>query len=486
MIDADLTLIPAELGPLIADSRLGDTSGGVFRHRYAATGKITADIPLAGAIEIDRAVRAAHVATNRWAAVSPPDRRDMMMRFADMLDAEADSLARLSVIDNGMVIGAASFGPTFAADAFRYCAGWADKIGGDVISVWGAPAFDFTIDEPYGVVAVIIPWNAPVYAIGMVLAPILAAGNCVVVKPPEIAPFAVLKLGEMFLRAGFPAGVVNIVPGGAEAGSALVSHPDVDKVHFTGSGETGKRVLAAAAQSLTPVQLELGGKSAALIFEDADIDDFAPFSISGLVNCSGQGCINAGRLLVHSSRYREVVDLVAEAAKGLRVGDPFDVNTAVGPVATSMSAERICGVIDRAKSDGAKLVAGGRRMGGELANGWFVEPSVFADVDPRSDLARNEVFGPVIAVMPFDSEEEAVALANDTEFGLAGYVFTQDVRRAHRVGRALQAGNIWINGFAGIPNAVPFGGNKASGFGRLGGIHGIREFLRPRNIWMAT
>lgn len=485
MIELDLSLIPDELGLLIGDRRIGTTSGGTFAHRYPGTGRTTVDVPLAGPAEIADAVGAACAAAPFWAATPPPDRRDIMMRFANLLERDADMLSRLSVIDNGMVIGAASFGPTFAADAFRYYAGWTDKIGGDVISVWGQSAFDFTIDEPYGVVAVIIPWNAPVYAIGMVLAPILAAGNSLVVKPPEISPLTSLKLGELFLEAGFPPGTVNIVPGGPAAGQALVSHPDVDKIHFTGSGETGKRILTAAAQTLTPVQLELGGKSAALIFEDADMNDFAPFSVSGLVNCSGQGCINAGRLLVHKSRYAEVVEMVAIAAKALKIGDPFDPASNVGPVATESAVTRICKVMERARVEGGRLVAGGKRMDGDLAAGWFIEPSVFADVDPASDLARNEVFGPVIAIMPFETEEQALKLANDTEFGLAGYVFTTDVKRAHRVGRAIQAGNIWINGFAGIPNSVPFGGTKTSGYGRLGGIHGLREFLRPRNIWMA-
>lgn len=481
--DADTAILP-EPRLLIGDRRVADASGGRHEHVYAATGKVTGAIPLAGAAEIDQAVAAARAAAPGWAGMQPDRRRDLMLRFADLLIENADELARLSVVDNSIVIRNARYGPHVAADAFRYNAGWTDKIGGEVISTWPAPALDYTLDEPYGVVAVIIPWNGPVYAMGMVLAPALAAGNTVVVKPPELAPYAVLRLGELFLEAGFPAGVVNIVPGGPEAGAALTTHAGVDKISFTGSGATAQRILTSAAKNMTPVHLELGGKSASLIFDDADLDAFDLLSLSGIVNNSGQGCINPTRLLVQSRIYDEVVERLGATAKGITLGDPTDDAMIMGPVVDDRAATRIMGMIDRARADGARLIAGGERMGGAMADGYFVQPTVFADVDHKAELSQCEVFGPVLAVTRFDGEEDAIRMANDTEFGLAGYCWTQDLKRAHRVSKALVAGNIWVNGFTGIPTSAPFGGVRQSGHGRLGGIHGVREYLRPKNIWI--
>lgn len=482
--DADIDLLP-NVGLLIGDRRLAHASGGRHEHVYAATGKVTRDIPMAGAAEVDQAVAAARRAVPLWAGMAPDRRRDIMLRFADLLIEHAEELGRLSVIDNSVVIRNARYGPYVAADAFRYNAGWSDKIGGDVISTWPTPALDYTLDEPYGVVAVIIPWNGPVYAMGMVLAPALAAGNAVIVKPPELAPYAVLRLGELFLEAGFPAGVVNIVPGGAEAGAALTAHPGIDKISFTGSGATAQRILTSAAKNMTPVHLELGGKSASLIFDDADLDAFDALSLSGIVNNSGQGCINPTRLLVQAGIYDEVLERLAATARGITVGDPTSDDSVMGPVVDDRAAARIMGMIDRAHGEGARLISGGKRLGGAMANGYFIEPTVFADVAHKSELSQCEVFGPVLAVMRFDNEEEAIRLANDTEFGLAGYCWTQDLKRAHRVSKALVAGNIWVNGFTGIPTSAPFGGARQSGYGRLGGIHGIREYLRPKNVWIA-
>lgn len=483
VIDAPLDILPRR-ALLIGETRIDDASGGVHRHVYAATGKATGEIPLAGGVEIDLAVKAARAAAPVWSRMPANERRNLMLRFADLLEREAVTLGRLARVDNSLVRVVSDGGPHVAADLFRYNAGWADKIGGEVISTWPQPALDYTYDEPYGVVAVIIPWNGPVYAMGMVLAPALAAGNCVVVKPPELAPYACLRLGELFLEAGFPAGVVNIVPGGPEAGQALTEHPGIDKIHFTGSGATARHILASAAKHLVPVQLELGGKSASLVFADADLDAFAPFAISGIVGASGQGCINATRLLVHSSIYDEVVERASRAASATVVGDPADPRSMMGPVVDDRAVSRIMGMIDRADAGGARLVAGGERLSGNLAAGFYIAPTVFADVTPEMEIASCEVFGPVLAISRFDSFEDAITLANGTEFGLAGYVWTQNLQIAHRAAREIVAGNVWVNGFSGIPGSVPFGGTRQSGYGRLGGIHGIREFMRPKNVWV--
>ena len=410
-------------------------------------------------------------------------RRNLLLKAAALITEHATELSTLQSLENGMPqLIAGSFPPT-TADLFTYNAGWADKIGGDVISTWGAAAFDYTIEEPYGVVAIIIPWNGPMVSVGQTAGPALAAGNTVVLKPPELAPFTCLRLGELFLEAGFPPGVVNVVPAGPVGGEALVRHRQVDKIHFTGSGETARKILANTLENLTPVGLELGGKSANLVFADADLDQAVQQALGGIVNLSGQGCINGTRVLVESSVYDEFVSGCVGMIGAIPMGDPFGEMTFMGPVISAGACERILGMIERAKGE-STLVAGGERLGGDLADGYFIAPTIFADVDNAGYIAQNEVFGPVLAIEKFETEEEAVALANDTPYGLAAYVHTNDLRRTHRVASALECGNLWVNGFMGIPASVPFGGVKQSGNGRIGGKAGIHEFLRPKNVWV--
>ncbi|MBB4614218.1 aldehyde dehydrogenase family protein [Novosphingobium taihuense] len=483
IVHPDADLLPRK-ALLIGDRRFDTASGGTHRHIYAATGRPTADIPLAGAAEVDLAVEAARNASTIWSQMPRNERRDCLIRMAHLLREHAAELTQLSVIDNSIAIATQQYGGHVAADLFLYNAGWTDKIGGDVIPTWPGNALDYTLDEPFGVVAVIIPWNGPVYALGMVLAPALAAGNTVVVKPPELAPYAALRFAELCLEAGMPPGTVNMIPGGPEAGAALTSHPGVDKISFTGSGNTARHILTSAQKRLTPVQLELGGKSASIVFDDADLEAWSPYGLAGIVNNVGQGCINPTRVVVQRGIYAEVLARLEAAAVGLRIGDPTDPTTVIGPVVDDRAVTRIMGMIDRANASGARLLTGGARGKGDLAEGYFIEPTVFADVAPDSELAQHEVFGPVLAVTPFDTEDEAIKLANGTEFSLAAYAWTRDLKRAHRCARSLVAGNVWINGFTGIPGSAPFGGMGESGVGRLGGIYGIREFTRPKNVWI--
>jgi acyl-CoA reductase-like NAD-dependent aldehyde dehydrogenase len=319
----------------------------------------------------------------------------------------------------------------------------------------------------------------------MVIAPALAAGNCVVLKAPELAPYAVMRLGELFQEAGFPAGVVNTLAGGPDVGEAMVTHPGIDKIQFVGSGATAKKVLRAAAETLKPCGLELGGKSAVIVFADADLQNAARRGLSGAVSANGQGCVNGTRLLVERPIYETYLKMLASIAGHIKIGDPADAATVMGPVISESALQRISGVIDQAKQDGARLVVGGERLGGDHASGYYLPITVLADVAPHSALAQHEVFGPVLAVTPFDTEEEAIALANGTEYGLGAYIHTENLRRAHAVASQLQAGMIHVNGAGeAMQPFAPFGGMKRSGYGRLGGEQGLREFLQVKNVWI--
>jgi acyl-CoA reductase-like NAD-dependent aldehyde dehydrogenase len=469
---------------LIGDRRVADSSGGVHDHIYPGTGKPTAQVPLAGAAEVDAAVAAARAAQPAWAAMPADQRRRLMLRMAELIRTHGPELSTLSIVENGMPALIAGFSPDWCADLFEYNAGWTDKIGGEIVPTWPVQAIDYTLEEPYGVVAVIIPWNGPVISLGQTCSPALAAGNCVVMKPPELAPWTALRLGEIALEAGFPPGVFNVIPGGPEGGAALVAHKGVDKVHFTGSGATAKHILAGALQTLKPVGLELGGKSANLIFDDTDLMAAVGQAIGAVVNLSGQGCINGTRVFAQAAVYDQVVELATQFLSAVKLGDPFEPDTLMGPVVSAAACDRIVGMIEKAKQSSARLALGGNRAGGDLADGYFIEPTVFADVQNQDYIAQNEVFGPVLSILRFESEDDAIRMANDTDFGLAGYVWTKDLQRAHRVASALTAGNIWVNGFLGIPAGAPFGGTKQSGYGRLGGRDGIREFTRPKNVWV--
>ena len=471
---------------IIGDSLRARGAGKVQNHVYPANGRVTCEINLASAQDVDQAVQAARTAYPAWRAMSGDKRRDLMLKMAGVIEEHARELAELSTLENGSPSMITPFIALDAAQKFRYFAGWADKIQGETISTWSAPAHNYVAYEPYGVVGAIIPWNGPLFAATMVMTPALAAGNCVVVKAPELAPFTVMRLGELFLEAGFPAGVVNMVAGGPDIGEAIVSHPGIDKVQFVGSGATAKKVLRSAAETLKPCGLELGGKSAVIVFADADLQQAGRRGLAGAISVSGQGCVNGTRLLVERPIYEQYLKMLQAIAGHIKVGDPLDATTVMGPIISESSVKRILGVIDTAvKKDGARLVLGGERLGGDHADGYYLPLTIIADVDSKSPLAQHEVFGPVLAVTPFDTEEEAIALANGTSYGLGAYIHTENLRRAHNVASQMQAGMVQVNGSGeGMQPFAPFGGMKQSGYGRLGGEQGLHEFLQVKNVWM--
>jgi acyl-CoA reductase-like NAD-dependent aldehyde dehydrogenase len=470
---------------IIGDTREEQGTGETLAHIYPGNGTVTREIAMASAQDVDRAVAAARAAFPAWRAMPGDKRRDLFFRLAALFEAKAAEFVPSLVAENGSIAMAAPYMAYDAAQKFRYFGGWCDKIHGRTIPMWGGPAHDYVSYEPYGVVGVIVPWNGPLFAATMVLAPALAAGNCVVLKSPDLAPYSAMKLVEIMLEAGFPAGVVNLVTGAADVGAAIVSHPGVDKIQFIGSGATARKVLASAAQTLKPCGLELGGKSAVIVFDDADLPGAAKRGLAGAVSANGQGCVNGTRLLVQRGVYERYLEMLTAMAGHVPVGDPMDPATAMGPVISQAAMERIVGMVRRGVDQGGRLVTGGERMGGAHGDGYFLPITVLADVPHDSEIAQNEVFGPVLVATPFDTEDEAIALANATDYGLGAYVHTQNLRRAHHVTGQLQAGQIHVNGAgeAMQPN-VPFGGWKQSGHGRLGGVEGLHDFLQPKNIWM--
>lgn len=472
---------------LIGDTWLDDTSGGTHGHIYPVTGQVQAEVALAGEREVDLAVRSCRVAQREWASWSVDDRRDALLRLSDIVAASEAELTDLSISDNGVPRFISSVHTPQLVRWARYYAGWIDKQSGSLTPVSQSTDLNLIERVPYGVVGVIIPWNGPLFGIAMGVLPALAAGNAVALKPPELAPLSALRFGQLCLDAGLPPGLVNVIPGGAKGGEALVRHPGVDKIHFTGSGATAKLIHRAAADNLTPVATELGGKAAHIIFDDADLAPAVGIAaFVGPLAQSGQSCACGSRIIVQDGIYEEFVEMLANTVSSMPVGDPWLAETVVGPVISQEATDRIMGVIGAARQQKmGRLVTGGERVGGDLVDGYFISPTVFADVGNDSPLARIETFGPVVSVMRFSTEAEAVALANDTEFGLVDYIQTSSLRRAHEVSRQLLAGSVYVNTFSDLVPTAPYGGMKKSGVGRLGGLQGLDEFSQWRNTRIA-
>jgi len=462
-------------------------SGGTFDHVNPCTGTPDATIPMAGPAEIDEAVAAAHNAYQSWRQTNPSERRRLLLRFADLIEQHADDFTRLGTFDNGTASGLVAGLVAMSVEWTRYYAGWADKITSEVSGSYRAQGeFSYTLRQPYGVIGVIITWNGPLISLAMKVPAALAAGNTVVIKPSELTPFSADLYADLAAEAGIPDGVINVLPGSAEAGAALVAHPLVKKVSFTGGPDTARKILHTCAEHIKPSVMELGGKSGNIVFEDANLD--AACGVGTLLSVgfmTGQGCALPTRMIVARPVYDDVIARVEAIASMIKVGDPFEPDTVSGPVVNDAALQRITGVIERAKGDGARLLTGGERLGGDLADGYYLQPTVFADVDPQSELAQKEVFGPVLSIIPFDNEEEAIEIANSTPYGLSGYVFTNELKRAHRVAEALETGEVLINGAMNLSVHRPFGGIGISGMGKEGGREGLDEFLQTKSVSIA-
>ena len=453
-----------------------------------ATGEVLTQIVEASPEDVDRAVKAARRAfddrNGAWRKMSAGQRGQLLWRLVDLVEKNLDEFAELETLDNGKPIFESRYvDMPMVVSVLRYYAGWATKIHGETVNTTEA-AFTYTLREPVGVVGLIIPWNFPLLLISWKLGPALACGNTAVIKPAEQTPLTALRFGELTVEAGVPAGVVNIVTGGPETGKAIVRHPAIDKIAFTGSTAVGKEIMRGSSDSLKRLTLELGGKSPNIVFADSDIDGAVKGAINGIFYGKGEVCNAGSRLFLESKVRDEFLDKLVGRARKMQPADPLDPKTRLGAIVSQEQMQTVLSYIDAGKKEGAKLIAGGNRVPVDGSKGFFIEPTIFGDVKNDMRIAQEEIFGPVLATLQFDDVDEVIELANRNQYGLAAAVWTNDVKKAHLVSRQLRAGTVWINTYGLMDAALPFGGYKNSGFGRELGMNAIEHYTEVKTVWM--
>lgn len=476
-------------GKLLINGQWIEGSGKPFDTINPATGEVLTQVSEASAKDVDSAVAAARKAYEDlggpWRKMSASERGKVLWRIGDLIEKNIDELAELETLDNGKPIFESRYvDMPMVADVFRYYAGWATKIHGETVNTFNN-AFTYTLREPVGVVGAIVAWNFPLLLASWKLGPALACGNTVVLKPAEQTPLTALRFGELALEAGLPAGVLNIVTGGPETGAALVKHAGVDKVAFTGSTSVGKEIMRNAADSLKRVTLELGGKSPNIVFADSALDSAVKGAINGIFYGKGEVCCAGSRLFVEKKVEDEFLGKVVEFSKKLKLGDPLDPKTRLGAIVSEKQMNTVLGYIESGKSEGAKLLSGGKRASVNGDHGYFIEPTIFGGVKNDMKIAQEEIFGPVLATLSFENIDEVAELANKNIYGLAAAIWTNDIKKAHQLSRRLKAGTVWINTYGVMDAALPFGGYKQSGFGRELGMHAIEHYTELKTVWMS-
>ena len=463
-------------------------SGKTFESINPSDGKPWAVVPEADEVDVDTAVKAAHRAFTEgpWSTMTATDRGKLLRRLGDVLAEHSESLGHCETVDTGKLFKETRWQARYISDYFYYYAGLADKVSGETLPIDKPNMWTMTIREPLGVVAAVVPWNSQLFLVAVKIGPALAAGNTVVLKASEHASAPMLEFAKVFEEAGFPPGVFNVISGlGEPCGRALTTHPLVDRISFTGGPETARHVVRNSAENFAQVSLELGGKSPVVVFDDADLESATNGVLLSIFSASGQSCVAGSRLLLHESIHDEVLARVAEKASKIRIGDPLDENSQMGPLATRAQLDNIDTTVADAKANGATLVHGGKQPT-DMGDGWYYEPTVVACPDQKIGIVQRELFGPVVSALRFTDEAHALQLANDSRFGLAAGVFTADIGRALRITKGIRSGIVWVNTYRMVSPLAPFGGYKDSGYGRESGLEAIYDYTRPKTVWLNT